>query len=238
MSRHNKWSKIKGKKGAADAKRAIAFTKFSRAITLAAKEGGTDPVMNFKLRLAVDAARAQNMPKDTIDRAIARGAGTGEGGDLNEVMFEAFGPGGVALLVEAVTDNNNRTSSNIKAVLSKHGARLGGPGSVAWQFDRQGVIRISPSGGVSDELELELIEAGAKDIRSEEGGFTIQVAPEALKTMMEFLEKKKIVCEHSDLAWIPKTTVALGSDDQEKLEKIIEVLEDDEDVTSVSSNDA
>lgn len=233
MSRHNKWSKIKNKKGATDAKRGAAFTKLARMLTVAAKEGGADPDMNFKLRLAIDAGRAVNMPKDTIERAIARATGSADGNAIVSQTYEAFGPGGVGLVIEAVTDNTNRTSGSIKSTLTKGGGNLGAPGSVTWQFERKGVIRIA---GVADELTL--IEAGAEDIVQEEGGTTIQTSPENFKSVLDALAVKKITAEYSGLEWVPKQTVPTDETISAAITKLVETLEDDDDVSAVFTNEA
>lgn len=232
MSRHSHWSKIKRTKGAEDAKRGAVFTKLSRAISVAAREGGGDAAMNFKLRLAIDAGRAVNMPKDTIERAIARAAGVGEGDAIVSQTYEAFGPGGVGLVIEAVTDNTNRTSGSIKSILTKGGGNLGAPGSVTWQFERKGVIRA----GVADELML--IEAGAEDIVQEEGGSTIQTSPEHFKSVLDALAVKKITPEYSGLEWVPKQTVPTDEVTNAAVAKLVEALEDDDDVSAVFTNEA
>lgn len=240
MSGHSKWKKIKGQKGAADAKRGALFSKLSRQIMVAAKEGGPDPSANFKLRLTVDQARSASMPKDNIERAIARGAGTtGEGEQVSEMIYEAFGPGGVAMLVEAITDNKNRTTSNIKTILGRHGASLAGAGRVMWQFERKGVVRVG-LGLVSDreEFELEMIDAGAEDIKDEEGAITITASQENLQKIIETLANKNLEPEYSGLEWIPKNTVTLDEKTQAKLEKLGEVLDEDDDVTNYATNEA
>jgi YebC/PmpR family DNA-binding regulatory protein len=175
------------------------------------------------------------MPKDTIERAIARGAGASDEGELSEITYEAFGPGGVGLMVEAVTDNTNRTAANVKHIVGKHGGNLGGPGSVAWQFERKGVVRISFE--ADDTLELELIEAGAEDMKKEEGGTTIQVPVEELKNILEALTAKSMTPEYSGLEWVPKQTVEIDDATRGKIEALAEALEEDEDVGSVFTND-
>ncbi|MBI4133119.1 YebC/PmpR family DNA-binding transcriptional regulator [Candidatus Uhrbacteria bacterium] len=240
MSRHSHWAKIKRAKGAEDAKRGAAFTKLSRTITMAAREKGSDPAMNFKLRLAIDAARAENMPKDTIERAVARASGSGEGGELAEVTYEAFGPGGIALLIEAVTDNKNRTSGNVKTILSKYGGSLAGPGAVKWQFDTKGVIRIAKENvGDLPHMELELIDRGAEDVREEDGGLTIYTMPDNLQRMSDFLVTKNITLEYSGIEWVPKNTVAVSDPGvRAALDLLYEAIDADEDVATYATNEA
>ncbi len=240
MSRHSHWAKIKRSKGALDAKRGAAFTKLSRVITIAAREKGPDPAMNFKLRLAIDAARAENMPKDTIERAILRATGDGEGGELTEVTYEAIGPGGAALMIDAVTDNKNRTSGNIKALFSKHGGALAGVGAVKWQFEQRGIIRLSGSALPSDReaFELELIDHGAADVRHEEGGLTIQTAPADLQRMSEFLASKNIPAEYSTVEWVAKNTVTVEDPSvRTALDALYEALDADDDIANYSTNE-
>lgn len=243
MSRHSHWAKIKRSKGAEDAKRGAAFTKLSRAITIAAREKGADPVMNFKLRLTIDAARAANMPKDTIERAIARATGGSEGSELAEVTYEAIGPGGVVLMIDAVTDNKNRTSGNLKALLSKHGGSLAGVGAVKWQFEEKGVVRLPLDGkgmvGVlRDDFELELIDHGASDVREEDGGLTIHTAPGDYERMNEFLASKNISAEYSAIEWVPKNTIAVDDPAvRVSLDALYEALDADDDVANYATNE-
>lgn len=232
MSGHSKWHSIKHKKGAADAKRGKIFTKLARAITVAAK-GNPDPDANFQLRLAIDQAKAANMPKDNIERAIARA--TGEGKDqLEEAMYEAYGPGGVAIIIETTTDNKNRTVSNLKHILSSRGGSLGGPGSVAYLFDRKGMVRVDSLGGKPEETELKLIDAGAEDIYEEDGQKVIICEPNKLQNILKALDNIEI--EYSGLEWIAKDRVSPADEDRAKLEKLFEALEEDEDVNDYSSN--
>ena len=204
MSRHNKWSKIKEKKGAADAKRGALFSKLARQITIVAKDKGADLATNFTLRLVVDQAKAASMPKDNIERAISRGASKGEDGvEISEITYEAIGPGGVAILISAVTDNKNRTTPEIKLLLSKNGASFGGMGSVSWQFEKKGVIRIVGDQIKNhDEFELEMIDLGAEDIKDEEGGLTIKTAPEFLQKITEVLEARGLKLEYSGIDFL------------------------------------
>lgn len=240
MSGHSKWSTIKRQKGVADAKRSAVFTKLAKAITVAARQGGGDADMNFRLRLAVDKAREQNMPKENIDRAVAKGAGTGEGIQIEEVGYEGYGPGGVAFVINTVTDNRNRTVSEIRALLTRHGGTLGSANSVAWQFARRGVIRVAAEklAPEHDALELELIEAGAEDVQDAPEGLTILTNPEQLQDVKTLLEKKSIPTASADIELVSNTPIPLSDADSKKLQTLIEILEDHADVTAVWTNAA
>jgi YebC/PmpR family DNA-binding regulatory protein len=237
MSGHSKWSTIKHKKGAADARRAANFTKLAREIEVAAREKGGDPDMNFKLRLAMDRARAANMPKDNIDRAVARGAGSDDGSNMEELVYEAYAPGGTALIIEAITDNRNRTGNEIKLVLSKNGATLANQGSVTYLFDQKGVLRVEPIPETGrDEAELDLIDVGAEDIFHEQDA-SIVVAPlTELSSLNEASLKSGFKAISAGLEWIPKTTIAINDESATKLREIIEKLEDLDDITNVFTN--
>ncbi|MBI4280917.1 YebC/PmpR family DNA-binding transcriptional regulator [Candidatus Uhrbacteria bacterium] len=239
MSRHSHWAKIKRAKGAEDAKRGVVFTKLSRVITVAAKEKGTDPTTNFKLRLAMDEARAVNMPKDTILRAIARASGGEDGAELAEVTYEAIGPGGIAFMIDALTDNRNRTGGSLKTILSKHGASLAGVGAVRWQFNRKGMVRIPAEGLPADgeAFELACIDHGAEEIEKETEGWTVILSPEGLPAMLDHLTKQNITVAFSGLRWIPKTTVTITDPSvAEMLQRLGEALEEDDDVVEVATN--
>jgi YebC/PmpR family DNA-binding regulatory protein len=235
MSGHSKWSTIKHKKGAADAKRAAIFTKLAKAITVAAKAGGGDPEFNFSLRTAVNAALAANMTKDAIERAIKRGSGAEAGDQIEEVVYEGYGPGGVAVLVEALTDNRNRTSPNVKHHFTKHGGNLGASGSVQFLFDRQGVVRCEAD-GVSEAAELALIDAGADDIGVEDGEVVISGAVEALQKLQQAAEGAGLKVASANLEWTPKELQPLDSGKRGQLEKLFEALDDDEDVQNIYYN--
>lgn len=235
MSGHSKWSTIKHKKGAADAKRAAIFTKLAKAITVAAKSGGIDPDFNFSLRAAVSAAQAANMTKDAIERAVKRGAGADAGAQIEEVVYEGYGPGGVAILVEALTDNRNRTSPAIKHHFTKHGGNLGSSGSVQFLFDRQGVVRCEAE-TVSEETELALIDAGADDINAEDGEVTISGSVESLQKLQQAAEGAGLKVTGSVLEWIPKELQPLEDSKRNQLEKLLEALDDDEDVQNIYYN--
>lgn len=229
MSGHSKWSKIHRQKGVADSKRGAIFTKLGKAITVAAKTGGGDPSMNFKLQLAIDQAKASNMPKDNIDRAIKRGTGEIEGGKIEEITYEGFGPDGVAFIVECLTDNRNRTSSDLKHLFTKHGGSLGGPGNVSWMFEPKGVIH---SQAINEDLELELIDAGVTDIIKEEDGSTILTSSAELKKIKELLEKKGLTVAYAENEMVAKTKKELNDNTKNKLEKIFQDLDDNEDANN------
>lgn len=225
MSGHSKWSKIKRQKGAADQKRGNIFTKLGKNISLAAKNG-KDPDMNSGLRAAIDAARAANMPKSNIDKAILRGAGEIPGQILEEATYEGYGPNGVALIIETITDNKNRTISFIKSVLTKHNGSLGGPNSVAYMFDKKGVIRIEKT---DEELQLKAIDAGAEDVIEEEGGLTIYSNP----TDLENIKNQLGETDYAEIEMIPQNKVDV---DEEKLDKLIEELETSDDISKIYTN--
>jgi len=237
MSKHSKWAKVKNFKGAVDAKRAAAFTKLARVITVAAREGGGDPNFNFKLRTAVELAQAGSMPKDNIERAIKRGTGGGEGENIEEVLYEGYGPGGAAVVVEALTSNRNRTSSNLKHILSVHGGNLGSAGSVIWMFVRKSVLRIESAKPLSESEELSLIDAGAEDIAADAEGIDVTGPIEALNRLREAAEKLGLKVVGAGLEWLPKETAAVADPDvRGKLEGLFEALDDDEDVNTIYYN--
>ena len=249
MSGHSKWATTKHKKAAVDEKRAKVFSKLSKEISVAARQGG-DPDFNFQLRLAIDRAKAENMPKDNIDRAIAKGAGGGEGGELKEIVYEGFGPAGTAVIVIALTDNLNRTASEIKHIFSKNGGSLAGPGAVMWQFEKLGVIRFCSTpcnqGGVSARggcalgagggLELKLIEAGAEDIEHDEDEIIIYTKVENLKKVKDAVDKEGIKIESADIEYVPKEEKELNEGDEEKVERLLDALDDSDDVSDIFTN--
>ena len=238
MSGHSKWSSIKHKKGAADAKRGQLFSKLSRAIMVAAKEGGADPAGNLALQNAIEKARSYSMPKENIERAIAKGAGAdAEGANFETVVYEGYGPDGVAVLVEAVTDNRNRTASEVRHVFSRHGGNLGTTGAVAWQFERRGVVLVAADGVDEDELVLVAAEAGADDVELDGSSYVISSPPEATSAVRQALEDGGFPVESSELAMIPKTTVAIDDEaTARRVMKLVEGLEETEDVQDVYSN--
>jgi YebC/PmpR family DNA-binding regulatory protein len=236
MSGHSKWHSIKHKKAVVDARRGQHFTKLARAITVAAREGGGDPEGNSALALAVQKARDASMPKDNIERAIAKG--TGEGADADQietVLYEGYGPGGVALLIEALTDNRNRTGADVRHVLSKHGGNLGEPGSVSYLFDKCGVIVVDASRYDEDDL-IAAIDAGAQDIALDEDVFEIITEPADLSAVREALRGAGVEIDRADLTQRPKVRVPVGESDAPKLMKLIDALEESDDVGAVHAN--
>ena len=238
MSGHSKWSTIKHKKGAADAKRGKLFSKLSRAIMVAAKEGGADPGSNLALQNAIEKARSYSMPKDNIERAIAKGAGEGTDGAAFEiVVYEGYGPEGVAVLVEALTDNRNRTASDVRHLFTKFGGNLGATGAVAWQFERRGVVLVSADDVDEDELVLAAADAGADDVERDGSTFVVSSAPEELTTVRAALEAAGLELESVGLLMIPKITVAIADESTAKqVVRLVEGLEDNDDVQDVYAN--
>lgn len=236
MSGHSKWATIKHAKGITDAKRGQQFTKLARGIAIAAREGGGDAAANFKLRLAIDKARSFNMPKDNIDRAIAHGTGEDKAGVIiEESLYEGFGPGKVGVLVAAATDNKNRTAGDIKQIFSKNGGAIAGPGSVKWQFEHRGVIRIS--GDISEDIQLALIDSGAEDFKKEDDHTVIYTAATELKTVTDAVRAQKFEPQSSALEWIPKETVEIDDETRAKLEHLFEQLDEHDDVQEFYSNE-
>lgn len=237
MSGHSKWSTIKRQKGANDAKRGAIFTKLSREIILAAKQGGGDPGMNFRLRLAVQRAKAQNMPNDNIERAIAKGSGAaGEGEQLAEITYEGYGPGGTAILVTALTDNRNRTVAEVRHRFTRAGGNLGESGSVGWQFEAKGLISVPLNGHDAEELALQAIDAGAEDVAVQDDAIEVQTEPSSLEAVRKALESEGLEIENADFAMVPKTLIELDEKTAHQAMKLIESLEDLEDVQRVYSN--
>ncbi|MEX2245982.1 MAG: YebC/PmpR family DNA-binding transcriptional regulator [Dehalococcoidia bacterium] len=236
MSGHSKWSSIKRQKGAADAQRGQLFTKLTREIIMAAKQGGADPAANFRLRLAVQKAKENNMPSDNIDRAIKRAAGGGDGASLSEVTYEGYGPAGTALMVETATDNRNRTVAEVRNVFARSGGNLGEAGSVSWIFDQRGLITVAGNGRDPDEVALVAIDAGAEDVQV--GGDSIEVytAPNDLERVKKSLEDAGITVESADTARVPKTTVQLDQRDAIQTLRLVEKLESLDDVLKVYFN--
>ncbi|HNM78752.1 MAG TPA: YebC/PmpR family DNA-binding transcriptional regulator [Tepidiformaceae bacterium] len=236
MSGHSKWSTIKRQKGANDARRGAIFTKLSREIIQAAKQGGGDPGMNFKLRLAIQRAKAQNMPNDNIERAIAKGTGGGEGEQLDEIQYEGYGPGGTAIIVSALTDNRNRTVAEIRHRFSRGGGNLGENGSVSWQFEAKGLITIPVNGKDPDDLAMLAIDAGAEDVDVQDGQVEVKTEPSSLEPVRKALESNGLEIENADFALVPKMTVELEEKAAHQVLRLIEALEDLEDVQRVYSN--
>jgi YebC/PmpR family DNA-binding regulatory protein len=236
MSGHSKWHSIKHKKAVVDARRGQQFTKLARAITVAAREGGGDPEGNPALALAIQKARDASMPKDNIERAVAKG--TGEGVDAEQietVLYEGYGPGGVALLIEAVTDNRNRTGAEVRHLLSKNGGNLGEPGSVAYLFDKQGVIVVDAARYDEDDL-MSAIDAGALDISQDDDVFEVITEPGDLVTVRQALQDSDVDIESAEIAWRPKSRVPVEEGDAGKLMRLIDGLEEADDVAAVHAN--
>jgi YebC/PmpR family DNA-binding regulatory protein len=236
MSGHSKWASIKHKKAITDSRRGAMFTKLSRHITVAAKAGGGNIVGNPALELAVQKAKDASMPKDNIQRAIDKGTGAGANeADFQEVLYEGYGPGGVALLIEGLTDNRNRTGAEVRAALTKAGGALGEPGSVAYLFDKTGVIVVDAERYSEDDL-LVAVEAGAEDIEADEGSLEVLTAPADLQTVRAALEESGIELQSAELIWRPKTRVEVDEDSLKKLMRLIDTLEESDDVGDVHAN--
>ena len=236
MSGHSKWAQIKRKKGVADVKKGAMFTRLGREISIAARSGGGDPDANFVLRLAVDKARGQNMPKENIERAIKRGTGElNEGGQLEDIMYEGYGPGGSALLVQILTDNRNRAASEVRHMFTHGGGNLAASNAVAWMFERKGVITIENVKN-ADELELELIDAGAEDFRLDGNVLEVYCAPDQLRGVREALQKKKIPMASAEMDWIAKTPAQVTDDQAAQTMRLMEAIEEHDDVQKVYSN--
>jgi len=236
MSGHSKWSTIKRQKGLNDAKRGAVFTRLSREIIIAAKQGGGDTTMNFKLRLAVQRARAQNMPNDNIERAIAKGTGAGSEEQLDEIQYEGYGPGGTAIIVAALTDNRNRTVAEVRHRFSRAGGNLGETGSVGWQFEAKGVITVPVTSANADEAALLAIDAGAEDVNVDGDVIEVQTEPANLEAVRKALESSGLEVENADFAMVPKTTIEVDDRTAHQTLKLIDALEDLEDVQRVYSN--
>jgi YebC/PmpR family DNA-binding regulatory protein len=238
MSGHSKWSSIKHKKGAADAKRGKLFSKLSRAIIVAAREGGPDPDGNAGLATAIQKARDASMPKDNIERAIARGAGTATDGEVYEnVTYEGYGPEGVAVFVEALTDNRNRTAAEVRHVFAKHEGNLGTSGAVAWLFERKGVLIVPADVAEEDELMLVAADGGAEDVELDGSSFQVISAPDDLAAVRAALDAAGIAYESAELTMLPKTTVSVEDESSaKKLIRLMDALEDNDDIQAVYAN--
>ena len=236
MAGHSKWANIKHKKAANDKKRGKIWTKLIREVTVAAKEGGGDPDTNPRLRLAVDKATGANMPKDTIERAIKRGSGAGEGENYEEIRYEGYGAGGTAVIVDCMTDNRNRTASEVRHAFSKHGGNLGTSGSVAYLFSKQGIISYAP--GVDEEAIMDAaLEAGAEDVvDNDDGSVDVITTPEDYQTVKETLESGGFAPDNAEVTFSAETSAELDRDTAEKLLKMVDTLEDLDDVQEVYTN--
>lgn len=235
MSGHSKWATIKHKKGALDAKRGKTFTRIIKEIQIAARNGG-DPDANPRLRTAIVAAKAVSMPADNIKRAIMRGTGELEGGQIEEIMYEGYGPGGVAIVVNVATDNRNRTVSEVRHLFSKNNGNMGEPGSVAWMFERKGQIVIQQDKATEDQLMNIALDAGADDVRNDGTTWEILSAPENHPAVVEAVEKAGIPIEEQSVGWVPKNTIEVEGNNARGILKLIEALEDHDDVLNVYAN--
>ena len=236
MSGHSKWSTIKHKKGKTDAARGKTFTKIIREITSAAKIGGGDPDANPRLRLAIDKAKDANMPNDNIERAIAKGTGGGEGVTLEEINYEGYGPGGVAIMVEAMTDNKQRTVADIRNLFSKGGGNMGSAGCVSYLFSKKGSLVFEKSAVEEEALAMEAIDAGAEDIHSEESTIEIVTNPDSYEKVKEHLKAKGFKSSSAEVTMVPSTTVKVAGEDAQKIIKLVSSLEDHDDVQNVHAN--
>ena len=236
MSGHSKWATIKHAKGAADAKRGQLFTKFIKEISIAARMGGGDPAANPRLRTAILKARAANMPKDNIERAIKKGTGELGGATYEEKLYEGYGPGGVAILVEVLTDNNNRAAANVRNIFSKSGGNLGATGSVAYMFNRKGVIEYDAEVVSEDEVMDVALEAGADDIVSEDGIITVTTDPASFESVLEVLQGKGYESVSAEVAMVPDMYSTVDNETATTLQKLIDRLEEDDDVQNVYTN--
>jgi YebC/PmpR family DNA-binding regulatory protein len=239
MSGHSKWSSIKHKKGAADAKRGKLFSKLSRAIIVAAREGGADAAGNLALQNAIEKARSYSMPKDNIERAIARGAGTDSDGAsaFEHVVYEGYGPNGVAVLVEALTDNRNRTASEVRHAFDKHDGNLGSSGAVAWLFERRGIVLVDAEATDEDELTLAAADGGADDVSRDGSSFQVVCAPENLASVRTAIEEAGIAVDSAELTMVPKTTVEIAEEGAaKKILRLVDALEENDDVQDVFAN--
>lgn len=241
MSGHSKWSQIKHKKGATDAKRGQLFGRLVKEITIAAREGGVNPDANARLRSAMERARSEGMPKDNIERAIARASGADSDTQLVEILCEASAAGGVAIIIEAITDSRNRTINEIKHILSEHGAKLAEPGSLMWNFEKIGAIEIAATDNAAktkEEVEGAIIESGASDFREDGGTWTVETAYPDTDKVRSALEQAGIAVKNTGHDYKPRTTVSLSRDGQETLEKLLDALSDHDDIQEIYTNTA
>jgi YebC/PmpR family DNA-binding regulatory protein len=236
MSGHNKWASIKHKKAATDSKRGKLFSKLSKELTVSAKTGGGDASSNPRLRVAINKAKAVNMPADNIDRAIKKGTGELPGVSYEEISYEGYGPKGIAIIVDALTDNKNRTSAEIRNIFSKKGGNMAGPGSVNWMFAKKGFIMVSTDKADEDTLMLVAVDAGAEDIKIEEGMYEITTLVPNFEQVKEALEKADIEIESAELTMIPSSTIKLDGPDAKQVLGLVELLEDNDDVQNVYAN--
>jgi len=236
MSGHSKWATTKRKKAVIDSKRGKVFTKLIKEITISAREGGGDPTGNPRLRLAIDNAKAANMPADNIERAVKKATGELEGQSYSELTYEGYAPAGIAILIDVATDNKNRTVAEVRHIFSKHGGTMGESGSVAWMFNKKGVITLPIQGKTEDEIMEIIIDAGADDMQTDEEFFEVQTSLENFEKVRKALLDKKITVENASLQWVAKNTILIKGEDAEKVIRLIETLEDNDDVQNVYTN--
>ena len=236
MSGHSKWATTKRKKAVIDSKRGKIFTKLIKEITISARQGGGDSAGNPRLRLAIDNAKAANMPADNIERAVKKATGELEGQIYSELTYEGYAPAGIAIIVDVATDNKNRTVAEVRHIFSKLGGGMGESGSVAWMFNKKGVITLPNQGKAEDEIMEIIIDAGADDMQTEEDFFEVQTSLENFENVRKILIDKNLTIENASLQWVPKNTIPIKGEDAEKLIKLIETLEDNDDVQSVFTN--
>jgi YebC/PmpR family DNA-binding regulatory protein len=236
MSGHNKWSSIKHKKGAADARRGKVFSKIIKEITVAARMGGGDQDANPRLRTAINAAKTENMPKDNIERAIKKGTGEIEGVSYEEFTYEGYGPGGAAVMITALTDNKNRTVAEVRHIFNKSGGSLGEAGCVSWMFDKKGVISIQKSAAGEEALMEAALDAGAEDVRDEDDVWEVITEPAEFEAVRQAIEAASIAIESAEITMLPQTTLALAGKDAEQMVRLLQTLEDSDDVQNVYTN--
>lgn len=236
MSGHSKWAGIKHKKAVVDARKGQTFTKVANEITVAARESGSDPNSNFRLRLAMQKAREVNMPADNIERAIKRGTGELQGDAIEEIRYEGYGPSGVAILVDVLSDNRNRTVAAIRNLFTRSGGRLGESNSVGWMFNRTGLIRVDPGDEDPEALALRAIELGADDVQVEDGGVEVYIAPERLESLRRALSEAKIEVESAEVTMLPSNTVEVDAKNASAVVRLLEALEEHDDVREVYCN--
>ncbi len=236
MSGHSKWANIKHKKGKMDAVRGKVTTKISREITVAVRMGGSDPTGNMRLKLALQKARENNIPKENIQRAIQKGSGALEGSNYEEIKYDGYGPGGVAIMVEAMTDNRNRTAADVRHLFSKYGGNLGESGCVSWMFKQKGIFVIEQDGIDEEELMLMVLDAGAEDFEAVDDQFEITTDPDDFEKVQEELEKNNIKTIVARITMVPETTASLSGDESVKMMKLMEALEDHDDIQEVYTN--
>lgn len=236
MSGHSKWATIRRKKGALDAKRGKIFTRLIREITIAARQAGGDPEGNPRLRLAIDNAKAANMPADNIERAIKKATGELEGSQITELTYEGYGPGGIAVLIEVATDNKNRTVAEVRHLFGKNGGNMGETGSVAWMFERKGMITVKRENKSEDEMMEIILEAGADDLATEEDFFEVTTSLENFESVRKTLVDKKLTVDNASLQWVAKNLIQVKGEEAEKVMKLIEGIEESDDVQNVFTN--